>query len=189
MACSPNALGAGIASRRNYIVVHHTTASQSSTALFTANSTCTNNPDNTGYDYQVNANGSLYVGGRALVNPGCHATGCNCQSLGIGVQGCYSPAECPGEPTTMTTSQVCGIATVSWWNCAPNTNAGFRPHRYCVKEHPCGGTPVDKRCPGTTYTSATDSSNGWWNSTGVTLRSQIKGKRASLENCGNCNTC
>lgn len=167
------------AARKTYIALHHAGANGTqflNPAPFAAPYTgCATNGNR--YDFAVNGNGVIAVGQRYRNPNGCHATTCNCQATGIIMLGCFGG--CSGPVEAATASQKCAVAHI-WKHLGISTSdpAKLKPHRYCDRANPCGGSPTGTVCCGTRYTS-TNAASDYWSSEGLTLRNQIASQAAN----------
>ena len=122
------------------------------------------------YDFAVNGDGKIAVGGRYTNPAGCHARTCNCQATGIVMLGCFGG--CGGAGDVATAAQKCGVGYV-WRQTGIERRADkLKPHRYCDVENPCNGQQVGGPCPGERYVSY-NAGNDYWSSAGLSLRSDI----------------
>lgn len=132
------------------------------------------------YDFVVNGNGKIAVGGRYTNPRGCHATTCNCQATGICMLGCFGGGNCAVDSATE--AQKCGVGYI-WNQTGIERRADkLKPHRYCDITNPCNGTRLGTPCPGTRYADGTSVGSDYWTAEGLTLRSQI----LSYANRGSC---
>lgn len=175
------------AARTGYIALHHVGASNTqfdSPGPYAAPySGCATNGNR--YDFAVNGNGAIAVGGRYRNPAGCHATTCNCEATGICMLGCFGGCGTPADDTTL--AQGCGVAYV--WRHLPISiqSAKMRPHRWCDRANPCDGTTLGTVCCGTMFTSGT--SDDAWNATGRNFRDSLMSLARNYRDCGTCSPC
>lgn len=162
------------AERKNYIALHHVGASgrqYGDPCRYAAPEfDCARTGDDK-YDFAVNGNGKIAVGGRYRNPDGCHARTCNCEATGIVMLGCFGGCSGPGDVATE--AQKCGVGYV-WRQAGISTKAEkLKPHKFCDIENPCNGQQVGGPCPGSRYTTS-DPTNDYWNSAGLALRNDIR---------------
>jgi hypothetical protein len=174
-----------------FMVIHHTTSPQSTT---TDNEHYVDQCG--GYDYLIHGDGTICGGNNKFDTTGCHATGCNCMSLGVGLHGCFSPANtlCTGRGTSISAGQLCALGNMyyglGWIYSDPVSK--MRPHYYCTPENPCSGSPTGTECCGSRYCGSTHGGHvgdNWWNQSGIDACNTIRGKAVNWWQCNSCAPC
>ncbi|WP_130282998.1 N-acetylmuramoyl-L-alanine amidase [Microcella alkaliphila] len=153
------------APRRNQVIIHHTGSpnSHTSTASFCEG----------GYDFTITRTGVTHVcGTRWQQATGSHAFGCNCQTIGIMLHGCFGGC-LSGNVSGPSKAQECRLAALMNLLNTPNEAARIRPHANCFFWNPCGGTgSFSTVCCGTNFTQQSGT-NSSWNSSGLALRNRV----------------
>lgn len=163
------------AARRDYITLHHVGGSgtqyKDPCPYAAPYENCRTGAMINLYDFAVNGDGKIAVGGRYTNPAGCHAKSCNCKATGIVMLGCFGG--CSGAENVATAAQKCGVGYV-WRQTGIERRAEkLKPHRWCNATDPCGSGDSGTSCPGTRYTTGGDPNTDYWNSNGLALRRDI----------------
>ena len=166
------------APRRSYVIVHHTGAPN-------AHQDYSTNYCQYGYDFFVRYDGQIIVCGNWNGSTGTHALGCNCNSVGIMLNGCFGGCA-SGNLAAPSSAQECSLAYLLAHLRMPTYATRLRPHRNCFFWNPCGGG-ADTLCCGANLTQAA-AANESWSSSGISFRNRVLNKRANWDaHC--CCTC
>jgi hypothetical protein len=153
--------------RRAYIMVHHAGIANSHD-----NPECTscNVPGDHVYDFCIARNGDICNTGQWRESTGGHAQGCNCDTVGIMMQGCFGGCTSGnvGDPSN---AQLCSLAWLSLHLGTPATLNRHRPHRRCASWNPCNSSdPTATVCPGS---HLTNNDADRWDSNGEALMNRM----------------
>lgn len=149
-------------SRKQYITVHHTAGPQVSSNNYTA--VC--NDGKIGYDFQIRSNGN-YLKGQECGTQGEHALGCNCNHVGIVLDGCFGGTGCSNQAQMPTAAQESRLAWI-WANlCTPRESSRLHPHMFCYLTQPCGAGTVTECCGANLASPSAAGSLYWTNPVGL----------------------
>jgi hypothetical protein len=186
--------------RSNYFTVHHVGCS----CTHTATRPCTFSCDGStcSYDFVIGYGGRLTVCPAHSNRTGSHAKGCNCNTLGVLLAGCFGcnngncgdhcNTRCPencGDPALPSYAQECTLASVMLQvqqatDHADYTASSLIPHRNCNYWQPCG-SGTSTVCPGVTLTQGSGT-NSSWSSGGLGFRNRVITKYRNLARCCTC---
>lgn len=160
--------------RSDLVVIHHTGSAN-------AHNVYDSRFCSAGYDFTIDRNGNLYVcatpGGqpRWELENGVHASGCDCEAIGIMMHGCFGGTTCGGsDPAAPSKAQECRVGALLVLLGTPATASHIRPHAFCNPQNPCShASPLATVCCGTNYTSGGTAANQYWNASGVSLRNRF----------------
>lgn len=166
------------APRRGWIMVHHTGSPNS------FDDTTTNYCD-AGYDFHIRKGGAIVTCSRWDDSHGAHARGCNCQTMGIMLNGCFGGCSY-GNTAQPSTAQECSLAYLWHHLGTPLVEGRLRPHRACYYWNPCNDpSPTSTVCCGTNLTTSA-AGNHRWNSNGVSFRNRVMQKVSYWGYYGRC---
>lgn len=161
--------------RNSVIIVHHTGTPNAHTS--------TTDYCPFGYDATVTYNGVIKICSRWSDGTGAHASGCNCNTMGIMLYGCFGG--CPsGNISGPSQAQECSLAYL--WSHMVGTIIRDRlcPHRRCHYWAPCASAGYTECCGNNLCSDS--GTNFHWNSTGVALRNRVYTAAVSYRNNGRC---
>jgi len=167
----------GDSPRKGYIVVHH--AGYPNAHQNTDPCTACNVPGDHVYDFCIDYAGDICDTGRWDDTTGAHALGCNCNTVGIMLQGCFGGCSY-GNVSGPSYAQKCSLAYLSLHLTTSATLNRHRPHRRCYYWNPCAGDPGTTVCCGTNLTTGSGSDTDKWNSTGEDFIYEMLAMRACL---------
>jgi hypothetical protein len=153
--------------RNAYIMVHHAGYPNSD-----ENSACTSCavPNDHNYDFCIARNGNICNTGKWDDQDGGHAHGCNCNTVGIMMQGCFGGCTF-GNIANPSNAQLCSLAFLSLHLRTDPTLNRHRPHRRCASWNPCNhSNPTATVCPGENLTNL---DANFWDSNGETLMNRM----------------
>lgn len=160
-------------------MIHHTGAPN-------AHQDTTTNYCSSGYDFHVRWGGAIVVCARWADNSGAHASGCNCKSIGIMMNGCFGGCT-TGNVAAPSNAQECSVAYLLAHLGTPlYDESRLRPHANCAGWNPCGDpSPTTTVCCGT---NLTQSGGGFynWNSNGQAFRTRLWAKASNWKQYGCC---
>lgn len=167
------------APRRSHVIVHHTgspNAHQDSSTNFCY----------AGYDFHIRYGGNIVVCGRWDNTTGEHAIGCNCEGMGIMLNGCFGGCS-SGNLQRPSDAQECSLAYLVAHLKTPDYASRIVPHRHCYYWNPCNSSnPTSTVCCGTNLTSP--STTYHWDANGADFRDRVRTKRRHWDACCTCET-
>lgn len=165
------------APRAGYLMIHHT-------GIANAHQDTTTNFCVDGYDFFVRYGGAIVTCARWADAQGGHASGCNCKTEGIMMNGCFGGCA-SGNISGPSAAQECSVAWLMAHLNTPFDEPRFRPHRACATWNPCSDpSPTITVCCGSNLTSDTGSYK--WNAAGLDFRTRIWSKASNWKAWGCC---
>lgn len=160
-------------------MVHHTGSPN-------AHQDTTTNYCGSGYDFHIRWGGHIVVCARWADDHGSHASGCNCKTEGIMLNGCFGGCDY-GNVSGPSDDQECSLAYLMAHLDTPlYTEARFRPHRNCASWNPCSDpSPRTTVCCGTNLTKASTADYNW-DANGQAFRNRIWSKASNWLQYGCC---